>query len=140
MSKDNKDIQDQEVIDLIEQESQEVTPEEVDEVIVHEEEIREKSEKLNKDKFGKLYNQVKLALQMVKDYKAGRYREIPWRTIGLLTVGVLYFLNPFDLMPDIIPILGLTDDAVALAAIFKSIQSDLKLYCEWRGLNLNDYF
>ena len=140
MSKDNNDIQDQEVIDLIEQESQEVTPEEVDEVIVHEEEIREKSEKLNKDKFGKLYNQVKLALQMVKDFKAGRYREIPWRTIGLLTVGVLYFLNPLDLMPDIIPILGLTDDAVALAAIFKSIQSDLKLYCEWRGLNLNDYF
>lgn len=140
MNKDNKDIQDQEVLDLIEQESREVTPEEVDEVIVHEEEIREKSEKLNKDKFGKLYNQVKLALQMVKDYKAGRYREIPWRTIGLLTVGVLYFLNPFDLMPDLIPLLGLTDDAVALAAIFKSIQSDLKLYCEWRGLNLNDYF
>ncbi len=140
MSKENKDIHDQEVIDLIEHESQEVTPEEVDEVIVHEDEIREKSEKLNKDKFGKLYNQVKLALQMVKDYKAGRYREIPWRTIGLLTVGVLYFLNPFDLMPDLIPLLGLTDDAVALAAIFKSIQSDLKLYCEWRGLDLNDYF
>ena len=77
---------------------------------------------------------------MLKDYKAKRYTEVPWRSIGLLSVGILYFLNPMDLMPDIIPILGLTDDAVALAAIFKSLQSDLKLYCEWRGLDVEEYF
>lgn len=140
MSKDNIVISDEEILEKIEEENKEVTPEKVDEVIDHEREIEKKNKKLNKGHFGKLYNQVKLALQMLKDYKAKRYTEVPWRSIGLISVGILYFLNPMDLMPDIIPILGLTDDAVALAAIFKSLQSDLKLYCEWRGLDENEYF
>jgi uncharacterized membrane protein YkvA (DUF1232 family) len=140
MSKDNIEITEEEILEKIEKQNADVTPEKVDEVIVHEKEIEKKNKKLRKDKFGKLYNQVKLALQMLKDYKAKRYTEVPWRSIGLLSVGILYFLNPMDLMPDIIPILGLTDDAIALAAIFKSIQSDLRLYCQWRGLDEEDYF
>lgn len=140
MSKDNIEITEEEILERIEKENLEVTPEKIDQVIDHEREIEKKNRKLNKDHFGKLYRQVKLALQMVKDYKAKRYTEVPWRSIGLISVGILYFLNPMDLMPDFIPILGLTDDAVALAAIFKSIQSDLKVYCEWRGLDVEEYF
>ena len=140
MSKENIEITEEEVLAKIEEENREVTPEKMNEVILHEKEIEKKNKRLNKDHFGKLYRQVKLALQMLKDYKAKRYTEVPWRSIALITVGILYFLNPMDLMPDIIPVLGLTDDAFALAAIFKSIQSDLKLYCEWRGLDVNEYF
>ena len=140
MNKHNIEVTEEEIIEKIEQESKEVTPEKIDEVIVHEKEIEQKTKKLNRNHFEKLYMQVKLALQMIKDYKAKRYTEIPWRSIGLISIGILYFLNPLDLMPDFIPILGLTDDAVALAAIFKSLQSDLKLYCEWRGLDVDEYF
>ncbi|MCB0724935.1 MAG: DUF1232 domain-containing protein [Ignavibacteriae bacterium] len=140
MNKHNIEVTEEEIIEKIEQESKEVTPEKIDEVIVHEKEIEQKTKKLNRNHFEKLYMQVRLALQMIKDYKAKRYTEIPWRSIGLISIGILYFLNPLDLMPDFIPILGLTDDAVALAAIFKSLQSDLKLYCEWRGLDVDEYF
>ena len=140
MNKHNIEVTEEEIIEKIEQESKEVTPEKIDEVIVHEKEIEQKTKKLNRNHFEKLYMQVRLALQMIKDYKAKRYTEIPWRSIGLISIGILYFLNPLDLMPDFIPILGLTDDAVALAAIFKSLQSDLKLYCEWRGLDVEEYF
>ena len=140
MNKHNIEVTEEEILEKIEQESKEVTPEKIDEVIVHEKEIEQKTKKLNRNHFEKLYMQVRLALQMIKDYKAKRYTEIPWRSIGLISIGILYFLNPLDLMPDFIPILGLTDDAVALAAIFKSLQSDLKLYCEWRGLDVDEYF
>ncbi|MCB0721312.1 MAG: DUF1232 domain-containing protein [Ignavibacteriae bacterium] len=140
MSKHNIEVTEEEILEKIEQESKEVTPEKIDEVIIHEKEIEKKTKKLNRNHFEKLYMQVRLALQMIKDYKAKRYTEIPWRSIGLISIGILYFLNPLDLMPDFIPILGLTDDAVALAAIFKSLQSDLKLYCEWRGLDVEEYF
>ena len=112
----------------------------VDEVISHEEEIDDKSEKLNPDRFKKLTNQVKLAIEMIKDFKAKRYREIPWRSIMLLSAVLLYFLNPFDFIPDILPVLGYTDDALAVAGVFKSMQSDLKRYCEWKGYDLKNYF
>ncbi|HLT24886.1 MAG TPA: YkvA family protein [Ignavibacteria bacterium] len=141
---DNKnhkiEVSEEEIIERIEKEGDEATPKTIDNVILHEDDIEKKSKRLNKDKFGKLYKQVRLALQMIRDFKAKRYTMVPWRTMALISVGILYFLNPMDIMPDIIPILGLTDDAIALAAIFKSIQSDLKLYCEWRGLDLDEYF
>jgi uncharacterized membrane protein YkvA (DUF1232 family) len=112
----------------------------VDEVIAHEIDISKKSKKLDYDKFSKLINQIKLALEMIKDFRAKKYREVPWKSIMLLAFVLMYFLSPFDLIPDFLPVLGFTDDALAFAGVFKSLQSDLKKYCMWKGYDLEKYF
>ena len=109
-------------------------------ILSKERQFEKKSEKLTFDKFKKLLRQLKLSFGMLKDFKSKTYTSIPWRTISLLIAGILYFLNPFDIIPDFLPVIGYTDDAVAFAAIFKSIQGDLKKYCEWKGLNAEEYF
>ena len=139
MISDNE-ITEAKILEEIEKESSKAGPEKLDEVILKEESIREKSKKLEPGRFQKLFNQIKLALEMVKDFRARLYTDIPWRTIGLLSVALLYFLNPLDFIPDILPILGLTDDAIAFAAIFKSVQADLKNYCTWKGYDPEEYF
>ncbi len=139
MNNDNK-ITEAEILEEIEEESTKAGPQTLDEVILKEERIKEKSKKLEPGRFQKLFNQIKLALEMVKDFKARLYTDIPWRTIGLLSVALLYFLNPLDIIPDLLPILGLTDDAIAFAAIFKSVQADLKNYCNWKGYDPEDFF
>lgn len=139
MNSDSK-ITEAKILEEIEEESSKAGPERLDEVILKEESIREKSKKLEPGMFQKLFNQIKLALEMVKDFRAKLYTDIPWRTIGLLSVGLLYFLNPLDIIPDILPVLGLTDDAIAFAAIFKSVQSDLKKYCTWKGYDPEEFF
>ncbi len=88
----------------------------------------------------KLFNQIKLALEMVKDFKSRTYTGVPWRTMALIIVALLYFLNPLDLIPDLLPVIGLTDDAIAFASIFKSLQTDLRNYCLWKGYNTELYF
>lgn len=68
---------------------------------------------------------------MVKDYAAGDYREVPQKTIFAATAALLYILNPFDLIPDILPAMGLVDDAAVLAMVVKAIQADVHAYRSW---------
>lgn len=120
--------------------SAKITPKDIDKVLTSEKKISAKSEFIRSLKFSVLYNQVKLALEMLKDYKTKKYTDLPWKTITLLTVATLYFLNPFDLIPDILPVIGYGDDALAFAGVFKAVQSDLKKYCNWKGYDPEKYF
>jgi len=120
--------------------SEKVTPAEISEVIKNEETISKKASKLDLAKFSKLIKQLTLSFKMLKDYREKNYTNIPWRTISLIIAAILYFINPFDIIPDILPFFGYTDDAIAFAAIFKSVQTDLVNYCNWKGLNTEDYF
>lgn len=129
-----------EIFDEVKNDSSKISTEELNEVIINDDQIRKKASRLNYDKFSKLIRQLNLSLQMLKDYKTKAYLDIPWRTIALVVAAVLYFINPFDIIPDFIPFLGYTDDVVAFAAIFKSAQTDLMDYCKWKGYSMEEYF
>ncbi len=128
------------IYDELRKKSSEVSDRDVTRILKTEENVKKRTDKLNKNVFGKFLNQLSLAYEMLKDYKTKRYIDVPWRTIALIIGAILYFLNPFDIIPDILPIIGFTDDAVAFAAVFRSAQGDLLKYCEWKGYNPDKYF
>lgn len=134
------DFSDSDIFDEVKFDSSKISDNELNEVLNNENQIKEKASKLNLDKFSKLIKQLSLSMQMLKDFKTKAYTSIPWRTIALIVAAILYFINPFDIIPDFIPFLGYTDDAVAFAAIFKSAQIDLQNYCKWKGYNTEEYF
>ncbi len=134
------DFSDSDIFDEVKFDSSKISDNELNEVLNNENQIKEKASKLNLDKFSKLIKQLSLSMQMLRDYKSKTYTNIPWRTIALIVAAILYFINPFDIIPDFIPFLGYTDDAVAFAAIFKSAQIDLQNYCKWKGYNTEEYF
>jgi uncharacterized membrane protein YkvA (DUF1232 family) len=133
-------LRQKEIIREIEKKAEEIKPARLDEILQDENMIKDKSGKLNLTKFSQFFKNLKLAMEMLKDYRAKKYTSIPWRSIALLAAGILYFLNPFDIVPDFFPIIGFTDDAVMLAAVFKSIQGDLKKYCIWKGYRAEEYY
>jgi len=45
--------------------------------------------------------------------------------------GVVYFVNPFDILPDFLLGLGFLDDASVIAFVMKSIKSELDRFAEW---------
>ncbi|MBI5528184.1 MAG: DUF1232 domain-containing protein [Deltaproteobacteria bacterium] len=90
--------------------------------------------------FQKFVNQVMLLFALLSDYRKGLYREVPWYTVATAVAALVYFLNPVDLVPDFIPILGQLDDALVVALAFRAVQEDLKKYAAAKGFDLKNYF
>ncbi len=81
---------------------------------------------------------VKLLLMLIKDYWEGNYTEIPYRTIIAVVVALLYILNPVDLIPDFLPVIGQMDDLAMLMFVWKLISEDVKDYALWKLENSNE--
>lgn len=73
-----------------------------------------------------------LFMSLVKDYYQGNYRDVPYKTISAVVVGLLYVLNPIDVIPDFIPLIGYIDDALVLTFCLKLIEKDLEKYQTWK--------
>jgi uncharacterized membrane protein YkvA (DUF1232 family) len=74
----------------------------------------------------------RLLLSVVKDYWSGRYRQLPMGTVGAAVFTLIYVLNPLDLVPDVLPVIGQIDDAAVVAACLLLIEHDLRKYTAWQ--------
>ncbi|HYC86181.1 MAG TPA: YkvA family protein [Chryseosolibacter sp.] len=63
--------------------------------------------------------------RMVKAYALGHYRDVPVKTILLIIAAVIYFISPVDLLPDLIPITGLSDDFGILLWVYNSVLGEI---------------
>lgn len=116
--------------DYVKGEIAEVKDEDVDVVMDNQEEISEKIQSSNVlQKYTEL---AKVMFGMIKDYRNGVYTNVPWFTIGAIAFGLLYVLNPFDLIPDFIPGIGYIDDFAVLTFSLRFIETDLHNYLDWK--------
>jgi uncharacterized membrane protein YkvA (DUF1232 family) len=71
--------------------------------------------------------------RLAKAYATGKYRAVPWKTMLILLAAMIYFINPFDLIPDLIPVAGFTDDFAILVWVYNSIEAEIEKFLEWEG-------
>lgn len=91
------------------------------------------SNKISNSGLLKKYTELaKVMVGMIKDYKKGKYRTVPWFTMAAISFALLYILNPFDIVPDFIPGLGYVDDFAVFTIALKFIQNDLHSYLDWK--------
>lgn len=81
---------------------------------------------------GSLLSDVPLLVSLVKSYVTGKYKEIPYNTIVAVIATLLYVISPIDIIPDVIPVVGFVDDAMAVTFCIKMIHDDLVKYKAWR--------
>lgn len=86
--------------------------------------------------FKKTMLNVRELYSLFKDAIKGTYKLHPL-TFSIIAGGLLYFLNPFDLIPDILPIIGYIDDVAVLTTIINSLQNELEAYQKWKKKNGN---
>lgn len=77
-------------------------------------------------------DKVRVMFGLIRDYTKGSYRQVPWKTIAAVAGGLLYAFNPFDLIPDFIPMVGMVDDAAVIAACLRLVNDDLEDYLSWK--------
>ena len=99
-------------------------------LINEEEKLQEKlKDSSHLERFAK---DLMLFMSLIKDYYQGNYRDIPYKTISAGVVGLLYTLNPIDIIPDFIPFIGHIDDALVLTFCLKLVEKDLQKYQTWK--------
>jgi uncharacterized membrane protein YkvA (DUF1232 family) len=103
--------------------------------------VAERSEEINK-KFGargplkRFIEDGKVLTALVKDWRAGRYRQALYGTIAAVVFGLIYVFNPLDIVPDVLPFLGAVDDAAVIGALLMLVERDLKKYRSWKETQL----
>lgn len=68
--------------------------------------------------------------RLLKAQATGKY-QLPLRVIIILLAAVIYFINPIDLIPDLIPGLGLTDDLAVLTWVYRIAADELERFEKW---------
>ena len=74
----------------------------------------------------------KIMFGMLKDYKKGNFRQVPWFSIAAVVFAMLYIFNPLDIVPDFIPGLGYVDDFAIFTIVLRFIETDLHAYLDWK--------
>ncbi|MDZ4861330.1 MAG: YkvA family protein [Candidatus Hydrogenedentes bacterium] len=84
---------------------------------------------------GDTWGHVQTFARMLRSYARRQYTKVPWKTIALVTAALLYFIMPFDALPDFL-FGGFIDDAAILAAVFRQVRTELDAFLEWERTNV----
>jgi uncharacterized membrane protein YkvA (DUF1232 family) len=80
-------------------------------------------------RFKSKFKQVMAKLPFAEDLLAAYYcafdRQTPRHVQASLLGAIAYFILPFDFMPDVLPILGFTDDAAVLATAIRMVATHI---------------
>ena len=104
-----------------------ITMKDLDDILKKADVVKEKSQYLDD-----AMEDVKLLWELVKDYKAKKYTAIPWKFIASVVFAIVYLINPLDVVPDVIPVLGYVDDASVFGLVFSMFRSDIDAYRKWK--------
>ena len=84
---------------------------------------------------GEGLSSVPVMASLINSYVKKEYTDIPMGTIIAIIGALVYFVSPVDLIPDVIPGIGLLDDAAVVAACLGMVKVDLDKYSLWREGN-----
>jgi len=117
--------------EFVEKRARDVTDEDVQTVVEESKQIEQRFRE-HDGPLGRLWDDGRLLLGLVRDAWHGRYRAVPKWTLTAATFALLYVLNPLDLIPDALPIIGVIDDAAVVSVCLVLLEQDLKAYRAWR--------
>ncbi|MDP1779521.1 MAG: DUF1232 domain-containing protein [Anaerolineales bacterium] len=110
--------------------AQKVTEKDLEKVINKSEEIKKKFSA--KGPLARFIEDGQLLIAIVKDYWSGAYRQVPYGSIASIAFTLIYVLNPFDLVPDMLPLIGQLDDVAVMGACLILVEQDLHKYKDWK--------
>ena len=76
--------------------------------------------------------------RLIRAYAVGDYREIPWKSILIIVAAIIYFINPIDLLPDFIPVTGLTDDFGVLLWVYSTVSDEINKFLAWENARIRN--
>lgn len=95
-----------------------------------EESEQERREKRVKRRFWPTFRraarQIPFSRELVAAYYCAIDPKTPTRTRGILLAALAYFVLPIDFLPDVLAVVGFSDDVAVLTAAFAAISGQIK--------------
>ncbi len=92
----------------------------------------------DKGPLAEMKEQLQRMIALVKAYVSGDYRAVSTQTMVTVVAAILYFVVPFDAVPDFLFGWGLVDDAAVLSFVAAQIAGELDAFAEWQKAEAND--
>lgn len=84
--------------------------------------------------------QLLTLMRLVRAYATGEYRDVSMKSLVSVLAVLIYFVSPIDLIPDFLPVIGVTDDVALVLWLFKSINEEITHFADWekktKGINI----
>jgi uncharacterized membrane protein YkvA (DUF1232 family) len=76
------------------------------------------------------WESLQTLLRLTHAWLNGKYGA-PVKFIAVVVAAIIYFVEPFDLIPDTIPVLGLVDDSAVITSVMKSKTREISRFVNW---------
>jgi len=81
--------------------------------------------------FYKVQDSVIALARMLSSWVKGDYKNISTKSIIAVVAALIYFVNPLDLIPDFIPVIGQLDDIFVLGYLIKMLNKEIERFMAW---------
>ena len=76
--------------------------------------------------------QLQRLIALLKAYVSGEYRDVSTQTMVTVAAAIVYFVVPFDGIPDFFFGWGLVDDAAVISFVVAQISGELEAFAAWQ--------
>ena len=77
---------------------------------------------------GNVVDRARALPRLIRAARQGTYGELPQRRMFLWVLALVYLVSPIDILPDLLPVIGVTDDAGVAVWLLTSVSTATGLY------------
>jgi uncharacterized membrane protein YkvA (DUF1232 family) len=81
--------------------------------------------------FGETWPYLLAMIRVVRDYQRAEYRDMAAPKLLSIIATLIYFVSPFDVIPDWLPVLGHIDDSFVVTLALRSVRAELDTFMAW---------
>ena len=83
--------------------------------------------------------QLQRLIALLKAYVCGDYRDVSTQTMVTVAAAIVYFVVPFDGIPDFLFGWGLIDDAAVISYVVAQLSIELEAFAAWQEAQQQDF-
>lgn len=84
---------------------------------------------------GNPIQRAKALPRLWKAWRSGNYPELPRSQVVMWAVALVYLVSPIDVLPEFLPVIGVTDDAGVLVWLLSSLSVTSGTFLRWEKLH-----
>jgi uncharacterized membrane protein YkvA (DUF1232 family) len=77
---------------------------------------------------GNVFERARALPRLLRETRQGTYADLPKSRTTLWLVALVYLVSPIDILPDLLPVIGVTDDAGVAVWLLTSVSTAAGLY------------